>query len=580
MKRIISLLLTLALLAGSVVIFASCGAPKDEGAEIKVYLSDNVYDFDPTAYYADSNAEQVMSLLYEPLFSLNEKGELKYAAASKYVVDEAERKIVITLRETYWSDTTRVLASDFIYAWRDVILEPNNANPAAALLFDIENARDIKNGEESIYEFGAVASDDYELTISYREGADYKQLLKNLAALPTSPLRESVITEYNSGYWSKLINSAVTNGPFKLADVEDGNFTVARNVGYHQSPTVENPTKQVTPNKLIKFTNSSDMSFNLTYEDIEKKVVFYMGDASLADRKSNKDSALVADDLSTYTYVFNTENPIFENEKVRQALSLAIDRAKIVEAVTFGKAATGFLPDNVLDNATGNSFRGKALISADAKLSEARALLEDVDFTGISKSFTLSVSDNEEELAIAKIVADAWKSLGFTVKVEALDSVSYKIKDFTNTDVSFKDSAVQNTVISAARGARDFDVIGIDWQMYSTDAFVALSAFAKGFSGAGCDFENNEKLVSFGGWSDVDYDKLINEAFNAASDEARSEALHDAEELLVESGCVIPIIYNQTFAFVSSELSGVAFDGMGNIVFTKVKQKNYEEYLD
>ena len=56
-------------------------------------------------------------------------------------------------------------------------------------------------------------------------------------------------------------------------------------------------------------------------------------------------------------------------------------------------------------------------------------------------------------------------------------------------------------------------------------------------------------------------------------------ALIKAEELLVESGAVVPVVYNQTFAFVSSELSGLTVDGFGNFVFTKVSQKNYKYYL-
>ena len=57
-----------------------------------------------------------------------------------------------------------------------------------------------------------------------------------------------------------------------------------------------------------------------------------------------------------FIYVFNTEKKVFSDKNVRRALSLALDRAAIEEAVTFGKAATGFLPDSVLDPDTGKSF--------------------------------------------------------------------------------------------------------------------------------------------------------------------------------------------------------------------------------
>ena len=49
MKKIVSLLLSAALMIGLAFSFASCTeAPVDDGAQIKVYLGADVYDFDPT----------------------------------------------------------------------------------------------------------------------------------------------------------------------------------------------------------------------------------------------------------------------------------------------------------------------------------------------------------------------------------------------------------------------------------------------------------------------------------------------------------------------------------------------------
>ena len=581
MKRILSMLLVVSMLLGCALALGSCSAPANYGAEISVYLGESVYDFDPTDYFVENNARQVLSLLFEPLFSLNSRGGLENAAAAGYRVDKNERQIVINLKESYWSDAIRVTAEDFIFAWRDVVLEPNNANPAAALFYDIENAYEVKTGEKSVYEFGAIASDVYEITITYREGADYNQLLKNLASVATAPLRQDKVTDSTAGYWSKLLNSAVTNGPFRLEDVEPASFTVTRNNGYHQDPTVVNPTGIVTPNKLVTFNDLSGENKTLTYDDIVNKVVFYMGDASLADRKANKDNAKVTSDLSTYSYVFNTENPLFAIKEVRQALSMVINREAIIEAITFGKAATGFLPSGVIDTKTGKTFTTEQLIAPTAKVEQAKKLIEGKIPEGVSKSFTLTVANDEESMAIADIVKGAWQSLGFTVTVKGVAAKSTTIKDFaTNSEITITDSTLQVLVNDAARGVRNFDVIGVDWQMYSKDAFVPLSAFATTFSGCGADFENNTHFGSFGGYSNVDYDALIKAAYEAETKEARSEALHEAEKLLVDSACIVPLVFNESFAFVSRDLSGISFDGYGNVVFTRVSQRDYEKYLE
>ncbi len=584
MKKIISLILTLALCLGSLMLLASCGAPKDDGAEISVYLGEEVYDFDPTDYYANSNQATLMSLLFEPLFKLSREGNLlTEGVAKKYKVWEDSRTIVIELRETHWSDEQRVTAADFVYAWRNILSEPTKPNPAAALLYDIENAAEIKRGEKSIFEFGAVASGTYELTVTYREGADYNMLLKNLASVATSPVRQDVY-DAAPGYWTKVLNYATTNGPFKIGEVNytDGSFTVTRNIGYHQAPTTVNYTKQVRPGTLVSLMNADGSTAKYTYSDIENYAVFYMSEASLADRAEHKDSATVVDALSTYTYVFNTDNPLFKNKDIRRALSMAIDRNAIASAIVFGEAATGFVGNAVIDTASGKSFReGYALIDGAAKLTEARAILNSVQgFAGMDKKFSITVDTSEESVKIAELVKTAWKSLGFDVSVKKVDTRKTETVDFKNGEnITVYDSEIQALINEASLGSRNFDVIGIDWQMYSTDAFVALSALSTDFSGCGTQYGESGLFSSFGGWKNSEYNKLIKEAYEATDKAVRTEKLHQAEAIVAAEAPIVPLVFNQNFAFYNKDLSKFWFDGYGNVVFNEAKQRNYEQYL-
>lgn len=584
MKKILCLILSATVLLGCVTALSSCGKEKDDGAQISVYLGDVIYDFDPTETYANDNAQQLMGLMFEPLFSLNAKGKLKTkAAAKKYEVDEEERKITIQLRETYWSDGVRVTAEHYVYAWRQLLLDPNSANSAASLLYDIENALEVKNGTKSIYEFGAIA-DVYDVVITYREGADYKQLLKNLASVATAPIRED-IKSLAPAYWTKSDNSIVTNGPFQLRkiDYETGDLVLERNVGYHQKLTVKNPNKKVTPDRLVSFFGVDGEKVKLSYSDISKKTVFFMGDTSLADRAANKKKAKVADTLSTYAYLFNTENPLFAIKEVRKALSLAIDRDAIVNAVTFGKAATGFLPETAQDGIYTKKEK-QELISAQAKKAEAQALLADVDFTGISKSFTITVNDDEESLKIAELVSAAWTELGFEVEVKPVSAKASTVTDSASGEkVEIIDSEIQYLLKQASYGKRDFDVIALDWQMYSTDGFVGLASLTGSMNGNGMAFsgDNNKKTAraNIAGWSNSEYDAYIAAAFNATDDNTRAQKLRAAEALLIEEAPVVPIMFNQNFAFVSKKLKKIDFNGLGNVVFTDAKQKGYKKYL-
>lgn len=592
MKKIVSLILAFCMLLSTALLLTACGAPKDAGPQIKVYLGDEIYDFDPTDYYADDNAAQIMSLLYEPLFSLKENGKLECAAARSYKIDKKEREIVIELRESYWSDNTRVKAQDFIYAWYNRIMDPNTTNPAAALFADVEGAAEVMTGEASLYTFGATATGMYEITIRYREGGDPETLLANLSALATSPVREDKVGNAD-GYWSKYLNTLMTNGPFCVReyDVEEGAFSLERNLGYHQKTTETAYTAQVTPELLASFWVESIGKVDLDYDAIANNTLFYIGNAStamsdgndlLADRKENAAKATVTDTLSTYTYVFNTEKPLFADKNVRLALSLALDREAMAEAVTFAKAATGFLPDTVIDVATGKTLRKENLLSTKADLTAAKAALAAATLPeGTRLAFTLTVNDDVESLALAALAKEAWEQLGFTVTLKLATTVSHSVIDFnTNTPMDNIDSEMQTIVKAAARGDRDFDVIGIDWQMYSRDAFVALSSFTSDMNGNGVSDLADAPVLrkNISGYTAAAYDELLHAAYALPTkDKSRADILRSAEKLLCEDMPVIPVLYGQNYAYVSNQLSGIQTDAYGNFSFKKVTLRNYRQ---
>ena len=595
MKRTVSLLLALVMLFGCVTVLSSCGAPKDDGAEIAIYLGDVVFDFDPSDYYVSSNAEQVLSLMYEPLFRLNEKGKIKCAAAKDYEVDEEKREITIELRETYWSDDVQLKASDYVYTWCERIISASSPNPAAALFYDIEGVKEVVNGKGTTSDIGISATEMQQITIKYCEGADYKNILKNLASVATAPVRQDAVDSAET-YWSKSANTIVTNGPFKLKsfDRSSGEFQLVRNLGYHQSATVKDYDNKVNPGLLYTTFKTADNEVSVSYADVENKVTFVMAEMSLADRAEYKKKAEVADHTSTYTYVFNTAKPLFADVNVRRALSAAIDREAIIEAITFGKAADGFIPD-----LCGGSE--VELISTKADKQKALDYLSEVDpaLIAANKAFTLKIDSDEQSAAIAAIVEAAWEELGFDVTVEVVaPKVSNVVISVDNTDpenpqaqtVEVVDSGIQYLVKDASYGNRDFDVLAVDWQMLSTDPIVGLSTFTTALSGMGKDFyagdaslgqaDYSVNRLNIAGWYDGEYDKLVATAFETSFGSGERELLTDvAESYLVNAMPACPLVFNQSFAFVGNKISKLEFDGLGNLIFTDVKLSGYKKYF-
>ena len=149
-----------------------------------------------------------------------------------------------------------------------------------------------------------------------------------------------------------------------------------------------------------------------------------MADASLEDRAEYEKKAKTAEHTSVYTYVFNTSHPLFADKNVRLALSTVIDRGAIAEAITFGKAADGFIPD-----VSGGSEED--LISKGADLDKAREYLAKADQSVVSanKSFTLTIDSDEQSAKIAELVKASWEQLGFTVTVEVAKTVETEVTE-------------------------------------------------------------------------------------------------------------------------------------------------------
>ena len=579
MKKSLSLFLALIMIFGALTTLTSCGAPKNAGAEINIYLGSQPFDFDPSDYYVSANAEQILSLMYEPLFSINEKGKLKLAAAKDYEVDKEERKIVITIRESYWSDSLKVKAADFYYAWCERIINVSNPNPAAALFLGIEGVEEVLHGVGNLSDVGIRVTEMDEITITYCEGVNYETILKNLASVATAPVRQDIV-EPAETYWSKSTNTIVTNGAFKLKsyDEDEGSFELTRNLGYHQMYNVKDYDNKVRPALLYgTFTCAGD-DISVSYKDIQDKVTFIMTDASLAEREQYKKKADVADHTSTYTYVFNTTHPLFQDANVRRALSAAIDREAIIKAITFGKAADGFVPD--VSGGAKEDF-----ISTTANKAEAEKYLALVskDLIESNKSFTLTIDSDEESKKIAEIVEKAWEDLGFDVTVKVAMPENGNVGDTTTID-----SGIQYLIKDASYGKRNFDVIAVDWQTYSVDATAALASLTSNLNGMGKEYtqgdpangtaDTSKARSNVAGWADAEYDSLVAAAVAATTKKDRAAKLAAAEKYLVEQMPVCPIVFNQSFVFSSSKISKISFNGLGNLVLTDTKLRGYTKY--
>ncbi len=608
-KRITALLLSIICCLG---LLTACYDSKIDGeiikgAEITLYLSEPVYDLDPALCFNNDSALQVAGLIFDTLFKINEKGKIEKSIVDDYEIVEDENTneyyMMITLKENNcWSDGSVVSAEDVVYSWKR-ILDASFNSEAACLLYDIKNARKAKLGDCSIDDVGIYAHDSHTLQVNFEGQINYDQFILNLTSPALAPLKESIVDDYAD--WSKRPATAAYSGPFMVRRVsyglnEDGTATpetaelvLERNPYYRRSSEDKHLDKSVTPYRLI-------IDFSLTKEQQLEKFaageIFYVGDIALSVRGDYASTATVSDLMSTHTYYLNqnaeiakadgTTEKLFANKDVRLALSAAIDRTAIQQTVVFAKAATALVPYGVFNaGSVKESFRtvGGDIISTTADMSAANAFIASSGINPADYTFSVSVrSEDEVHMAIAEAVVASWTSLGFNV---TLDAVTATINDELYAGEAAK--SFYDDAFSERFAADDYEVIAIDLQALTPDAFSILAPFARSLSGQGQDMQQAaltgiyEDSPHKTGYDSAEFEALLEEVFaNKTDAAARATKLHEAEALLLSDMPVIPVLFNQNAFIISGDLSKYESNYYGYRVFNKLTLKDYVQYLD
>ena len=595
MKKFLALLLCLLMILAS---FASCGNknPEDEGAQITMYISEPVYNFDPAEAYNNEAALKMVSLMFDNLFIINSDGKLEKSLAKSYKINKSENTMFIELRtDTYWSDGNSVTANDVVFAWQR-LLDPANSFEAASLLFDIKNAREAKEGLVTVDDVGISALNNTDIQITFADkDVDYDAFLNKLASYALVPLREDVISRVAvENDWAKSPTIMVCSGPFRLRTVsyakDDAGIILERNSYYRRNFMTDAVDKSVTPFRLIVDYTKSGADILTAYENGE---IFFLGDIPLDARSKYtieewKKNANVTNALSTHTYIFNQNAEIngeklFANTAVRKALSLAINREEIANTIVFAEAANGIVPNGVYNaNNKKQTFRdaSTASIASGSDIATAKDMLSKASITPSKYSFSISVPAYDEvHVKIAEMVAGYWKELGFKVSVEKVALKDNADKALTTGE---KIGGVKDDIFAENLASGNFEVAAIDFVAPSVDAFSCLAPYALGYAGTATGSHNSPEFIvkpHISGYNSEAYNAKIEAAYDEADPAKRATLLHEAEAILLEDMPVIPVVSNLNVSMQSKELSGIKTSYYQTYIITKTSLKNYQKYI-
>jgi oligopeptide transport system substrate-binding protein len=225
-------------------------------------------------------------------------------------------------KDSRWSDGSPCTARDFEYSWKRQ-LDPATAAPYSSFLYDIKNAQPYNRKElTDASQVGVKARDDWTLEVTLEGPRGYFPVLAAyLAALPGH--RPSI--EKHGDKWTEATN-LVCNGPFVLETWEHNKQMMLKKNRHFFG------IKDVTLDRVV-IPIVPVVSGSIPYDNNELDLT----QLQTADLKRLQGDARVSKEVFKYPFPGTwyllpqvTKAP-FDNLKVRQAVSHAVDRENVVK---------------------------------------------------------------------------------------------------------------------------------------------------------------------------------------------------------------------------------------------------------
>lgn len=443
-------------------------------------------------------------------------GSVIPGAAESWTVSDDGTVYTFTLRDHTWSDGTPVTAADFVLAFQR-ILNPEEAAEYAYILYPIKNAEAINTAAlDDLGALGVRAVDDRTLEITLERPTSF--FIEQLTHYTAFPIPGHAL-EAHGDDWVKPGN-IVGNGAYTVVEwLPNTHVKAVKNENFYDAANVTIDTVYYYPTEeraaaLKRFrAGELDVNYDFPSDQIDWLNQNLPGQARIFPY------------LGIYYYAINTRKAPFDNQALRQALSMAIDR----EAITDKVLRTGELPAYSFVPPGAGSYGEPAYVAwkdmpYEERLAQARELLADAGFGPdhpLALTLRYNTSENHKKIAIA--VAAMWKQIGVQTGL-------------FNAEVKVHYNDLQEG---------DFEVARAGWIADYNDPenFLTLLRTKTG-------------RMNYGGYSNPDFDLLMEEADATVDAAARNELMRQAEALAMADLPVIPIYYYVSKNLVAPYVEG------------------------
>ena len=432
-------------------------------------------------------------------------------------------------KDAKWSNGDPVTAQDFVYSWQRAV-DPATASPYAWYMeyTKMANAKDIVAGKKDKSELGVKAVDANTLVVELETAVPYFVMMMGHTTM--KPVHQATVEKYGD-QWTKP-EHFVGNGAFSVDKwIVNERLVLKRNEQY--------------------WDNGKTVLNKVTFLPIENQVAemnrFLSGEIDFTNelptehfkrlKKEHAEDVSVAGNLCSYYYIFNTKKAPFDDVRVRQAISYAIDRNIVTDAILAqGQKPAYFLTPEITAGFD-PELPAYGKMSQKERNAEAARLLAEAGYgkdNPLNFKLLYNTSENHKKIAVA--LGSMWKkTLGLSVTLENQEWKTY---------LSSKDSG-------------DFEVARAGWCGDYNEASSFLTLMKSNNTTGGVHYDS------------AAYDQIIDKALNSTSAEEREALYLEAEKLMANDMPIAPIYQYVKSRLLNPHVGGFPINNAEDKIFSK-----------
>jgi len=507
------------------VLLSSCRSNSSTGHKPRVLrtcIASDISCPDPRKA-TDMSAQGVLRMLFSGLVYLDNNLTPQLDLASSYRVSDDFKTYTFFLKDTRWSDGSLVTAEDFVETWKTA-LTPAYASPNTNLFHFIKNAKKAHLGTVSLDQVGLKALDDKTLVVELEKpNHNFLNILINSVF---APVHKSM--RYDRPDYKHLVSC----GPFRLKK-----YLFKDQIILNKNPYYWNAS-QVQLDELDYFIIRDQSTSLLMFE---KKEIDWLG-YPLTQISSDAIPNLRARRLlrsvqgaGVHWLFFNTKKFPYNNANIRKALSLAIDREKIMKDVMHyehSSAPLGLIPKILKKEKWHPWFKDNDVALAKEYFAKG---LKELGLT--AKEFptlTINFATNALWSNILQAIQQMWiENLGIRVNNEGTDWGIFFYK-YTH---------------------EEFDIARMGWLIQYDDLANMLDIFK---------YKNIQP--NYTGWENSEYIRHT-EAIASSSEAQAYEHVEAAEKIFFDELPAIPLVEMSALYLEQPYVKGVHINYLFQIDF-------------